>query len=78
MHPEKDAVMQLHTQAGSITTNLKVKVDFTLPALRAKTFVTWKCHVDESTKGGHDMILGKDIFNRIRIKFKILQTCHRS
>ena len=32
---EKDSVMQWYTQAGNITTYLKVKVDFGLPALSA-------------------------------------------
>ena len=31
LHPEKYAVMQWHMQAKNFTTNLKVKVDFTLP-----------------------------------------------
>ena len=39
-HPEKDSVMQWHPQAGNITTNYKVKVDFTLPALSASNVVT--------------------------------------
>ena len=30
LHPERDAVMQWHTQAGNITTNLKIRVDFTV------------------------------------------------
>ena len=34
--PRKDALMQWHTQLGSITTNLKVNIDFTLPELRTK------------------------------------------
>ena len=51
--------MQWQTQSKNITTNLKVKVDFTLPALSAKNVVTWKCHVDNSAKGRHDMILGR-------------------
>ena len=33
LHPEIDAVMQWHTQAGNITTNHKVKLDFTYPHL---------------------------------------------
>ena len=33
-HPDKDSPMQWNTQAGNITTNFKVKVYFTLPALR--------------------------------------------
>ena len=57
LYPEKDAVMQWQTHAGNITTNHKVKVDFTLPALRAMNAVTWKFHVDESAKGMYDIIL---------------------
>ena len=53
MHPEKDDLMQWHTLAGNITTNIKVKVDFTLPSLSATNAVTWKYHVDDSAKGRH-------------------------
>ena len=56
------AVMQWNTQAGNITINLKVKVDFTLPVLSAKNVVTWIYHVDDSAKGRYDMILGRDLF----------------
>ena len=59
--PDKYAPMQWHAQAGNITTNLKVKVDFTLPALSAPNSVTWKCHVDASANGRYNIILGKDI-----------------
>ena len=31
LKPEKHDVMQWHTQARNITTNLNIKVDFTLP-----------------------------------------------
>ena len=51
--------MQWHTQAGNITTNIKVKVDFTLPVLRAKNVVMWKWHVDDSAMGRYYMILGQ-------------------
>ena len=57
--PEEDAPMQRHTQAGNITINLKVKVDFALSALSAANIVTWNCHVDDSSKGGYNMILGR-------------------
>ena len=50
LHPGTDAVIQWHTQVGNITTDLKVKVDFTLPALSAKNEMTWKCHVGNSGK----------------------------
>ena len=42
---KKDDPMQWHTQAGNITTNLKVKVYFTLPTLIATHFLTWRYHV---------------------------------
>ena len=51
--------MQRHTQAGSITNNLKFKIDFTLPELSAIKIVTWNCHVDDSAKGRYYMILGR-------------------
>ena len=58
LNPERDTVMQWHTHEGNITTNLKVKIDFTLPELRATKIVTWNFHVDESAKGRYEMILG--------------------
>ena len=48
---KKYAAMKIHTQAGSITTNLKVKIYFILPELSATKIITWNCHVDESAKG---------------------------
>ena len=53
--------MQWQTQAGNITTNFKVKIDFNLPALSATNVVTCKCHVDDSARVRYDMILGRDI-----------------
>ena len=46
-----------HTQYGNITTNIKIKVDFTLPTLSAMDVVTNKYHVDDSTRGRYDVIL---------------------
>ena len=39
LYPEKDAVMQRHTQAINITTNIEVKIDFILPALSTTNVV---------------------------------------
>ena len=49
--------MQWHKQAVNITTNLKVKIDFTLPGLSAKIIVTWGFHVDDSSRSRYDMML---------------------
>ena len=51
--------MQQNTQAGSITANIKVNTDFTLPALSETKIVTWNFHADDSAKVRYDMILGK-------------------
>ena len=59
LYSKKDAVMQWHTQASNITTNIKVEVDFILPGLSKKIFVMWKCHLDEYSNGRYDMILGR-------------------
>ena len=42
LHPDKYDVMQWNTQSGNITTNVKVKVYFTLPVLSSTNVVTWK------------------------------------
>ena len=63
-------MIQWHTQDGNITTNQKVKVDFTLPALIATNVVTWKCHVDYSAKGMYDMILGRYILIELGLNLK--------
>ena len=49
--PKKDDVMQWHTQAGKITTNLKFKIRFVLPELSATKIMIFSFHVGESTKG---------------------------
>ena len=56
--PKEDNVIKWHTQAGGITTSLKVKIYFTLPELSKTQNLAWNCHVDDSAKGRYDMILG--------------------
>ena len=57
--------MQWNMQAGKITTNQKVKIDFTLPELSAKQIVTRNCHVDNSAKSRYDIILGRDLLTEL-------------
>ena len=63
--PKLYNVMKWHTEAGCITTNLRVKIDFTLPELSAIKIVTWNCHVDNSAKSRKYMILGRDILTAL-------------
>ena len=68
--PEENSPMQWNTQAGNITTDLKVKIDFTLPALRAMNVVTWNFHVDDSAKGRYDMILSRYLLTELGLNLK--------
>ena len=47
--------------AGNITTNLNIKIYFTLIELSATKTMTWNCHVDEYAKGRYDIILERYI-----------------
>ena len=70
MFPEKVDPMQWHAQAGNITTNIKVKADFTLPALNVTNVVKWKFHVDDSAKVSYDIILVLDILTELGLNLK--------
>ena len=59
--PQKDSTMQWNTQAVNITTNIKVQIDFTSPALSATNDVMWDFHMDDSANSRYDMILGRYI-----------------
>ena len=62
--------MQWHTQSGNITTNLKVKVDFTSPAISTTNVVTWRYHVDDSARGKYNMILRWDLLTEFGLNIK--------
>ena len=63
--------MQWYTQAGSISTNLKVKIDFTLPELSATKIVTCNFHLGERAEGRYDMILGRYVLTALVINLKL-------
>ena len=42
-----------------------MSVDFGLPEFSATKIVTWKCHVDKTTNGRYDMILGRDLLDAL-------------
>ena len=68
--PIEDAVVQRHTQAGNIITNIKVKIYFTLLELRATKIMMWDCRLDYFTKGRYDMILGRYILTALCLNIK--------
>ena len=59
-----------HKQAGIITTNMKVKIDFTLPEFRVTKIVMWEYHVDESDRVRYNMILVRNILKSLRLNLK--------
>ena len=61
LSPYIDAPKKWHAEAVNITTNIKVKVDFTLLPLSVTNVETWKCLVNEYAKGRYEMILGRYI-----------------
>ena len=62
--------MKWHMQAGIITTNIKVKIYFTLYELSARKMVTWDFHGDDSSKGRYDMIIGRDLLTALLLNLK--------
>ena len=62
--------MQWHTQAGNITTNSRVRIDFAWPELSVMKIVMWKCHVDDSNKARYDIVLGVDILTEMGLNLK--------
>ena len=70
INPKQDSMMKWHMQADKITTNLKVKIHFTLPGNSATKIVTWSFHVDDSAKGKCYMILGTDLLTALGLNLK--------
>ena len=68
---KKYAVIQFHTQAGNITTNIKVEIYFTLPDLSMTKIMMWNFHVYDSTKVRYNMILGRNILTALGLNLKL-------
>ena len=62
--------MQCHMQSGNITTNLKFKIEFSLPDLSATRILTWNFHVDDSAKVRYYVVLGRDILPELVVNIK--------
>ena len=61
------SVIQWHTQAGNINTNLRVRIDFALPEFSAKKIMMWECYMDNSSKGIYGIFLVRDILTVLRL-----------
>ena len=57
-------------QSREFTTWKKVNVEFCLSGFSATKIVMWKFHVDESTYGRYDMILGRYLLTAMGLDLK--------
>ena len=57
------------TPAGEMTTQSKVKVQFTLPELQENKLIEWNVHVVDNM-GAYDMIIGRDIMSFLGIDIR--------
>ena len=57
-------------QARKFTTSKKVKIHICLTEFSVTKMVTWKLHVDESTNGRYNMILGIDLLTALGLDLK--------
>ena len=72
MKKDPEGATTWSTPAGPMTTNKKVRCQFTLPELHDEKLIEWDCHVLPSLGANCDMILGRDFleFAGIDISFK--------
>ena len=68
--PKKYDVMQWHTQAGKITTNIKTEVNVTLPKLIKTNAMTWKCYINDSAKARCEIIIVRCIWTELGVNLK--------
>ena len=67
----KEALKNMwETQAGKFTTSKKLNVEFLLPESSVKKIMMWKFHLDDSTNGRYDMVLGRDLLTALRLDIK--------
>ena len=67
---KETAIIMWEMQVGNFMTSKKVNIDFFLPEFSATKILMWKCHVDESTNSGYDMILGRDLLTSLGLYVK--------
>ena len=65
--------MKWKKQAGNITTNLKVKIDFTLTTLSTTNDMILNFRVDDYANGRYYMILGKNILTEVGFSEHVIE-----
>ena len=70
LNPEKENLIQCHTQVVNMNTKIRVKIYFILPKIIITKIVAWNLHVGDSAKGIYDMILGRDILTELILTLK--------
>ena len=65
-------MIQFQKQAGNITTNIKVKIYFTLTEFSTTKIVTWGFHMNDSDKVGYNKVLGRDLLTTLVLNIKII------
>ena len=71
LKPEEEAMIQWNTQVGNITTDLRIKIDLTLPDFSATKIVMWNCHVDDSANSRYYIILGRKILIELGLNLEL-------
>ena len=71
LNPKEDSVMQWHTQAFNIATNMRVKIYFSLPKVSRTKTMTWNYHVNESAKIRYYTILGRYLLKELVLNLKL-------
>jgi hypothetical protein len=65
----KEAAATWHTAAGTVSTNEKCKVLFSLPEFSPSKVIEWETHVGILEKT-YDMIIGNDLLEHLKIDLK--------
>ena len=65
LNPRKKALLQCHAQAGNITTNINVRIDFNLPELSVTNILMWNFDVHDSATGKYEMILSRNLLTEL-------------
>jgi hypothetical protein len=66
----KEAAATWHTAAGTVSTNEKCKVLFSLPEFSPSKVIEWEMHVGTLENITYDMIIRNDLLEHLKINLK--------